>query len=91
MVKIFQHVCLEVRKFLLFCFSPQALHFVPFLPGYLNSGNNIMFQLFWINSDSYNRMLRIKNLRWEFGTVLPEEIKYNLCEQEVKEVKKKWF
>ena len=33
-------------------------------------------------------MLRIKNLRWEFGTVLPEEIKYNLCEQEVKEVKK---
>ena len=30
-------------------------------------------------------MLRIKNLRWEFGTVLPEEIKYNLCEQEVKE------
>ena len=28
-------------------------------------------------------MLRIKNLRWEFGTVLPEEIKYNLCEQEV--------
>ena len=34
-------------------------------------------------------MLRIKNLRWEFGTVLPEEIKYNLCEQEVKEVKKK--
>lgn len=36
-------------------------------------------------------MLRIKNLRWEFGTVLPEEIKYNLCEQEVKEVKKKWF
>lgn len=40
-----------------------------------------------MNSDSYNRMLRIKNLRWEFGTVLPEEIKYNLCEQEVKEVK----
>lgn len=34
-------------------------------------------------------MLRIKNLRWEFGTVLPEEIKYNLCEQEVREVKKK--
>lgn len=33
-------------------------------------------------------MLRIKNLRWEFGTVLLEEIKYNLCEQEVKEVKK---
>ena len=28
-------------------------------------------------------MLRIKNLRWEFGTVLPEEIKDNLCEQEV--------
>lgn len=36
-------------------------------------------------------MLRIKNLRWEFGTVLPEEIKYNLCEQEVKEVKKNGF
>ena len=30
-------------------------------------------------------MLRIKNLRWEFGTVLPEDIKYNLCEQEVTE------
>ena len=28
-------------------------------------------------------MLRIKGLRWEFGTVLPDEIKYNLCEQEV--------
>lgn len=35
-------------------------------------------------TSSYNRMLRIKNLRWEFGTVLPEEIKDNLCEQEVK-------
>ena len=30
-------------------------------------------------------MLRIKGLRWEFGTVLPDEIKYNLCEQEVGE------
>lgn len=28
-------------------------------------------------------MLRMKDLRWEFGTVLPEDIKYNLCEQEV--------
>jgi len=34
----------------------------------------------------YNRMLRIKGLRWEFGTVLPDEIKYNLCEQEVGEL-----
>ena len=25
----------------------------------------------------------MKDLRWEFGTVLPEDIKYNLCEQEV--------
>ncbi|XP_067030178.1 DNA replication complex GINS protein PSF1-like [Acropora muricata] len=34
----------------------------------------------------YNRMLRIKKFRWEFGTVLPEEIKDNLCEQEIQ-----WF
>ena len=37
-------------------------------------------------------MLRIKGLRWEFGTVLPDEIKYNLCEQEVgKFIKKKIY
>lgn len=36
-------------------------------------------------------MLRIKGLRWEFGTVLPDEIKYNLCEQEVGEFTKKHF
>ncbi|XP_048585920.1 DNA replication complex GINS protein PSF1 isoform X2 [Nematostella vectensis] len=34
----------------------------------------------------YNRMNRIKNLRWEFGSVLPDDIKYNLSEQEVQ-----WF
>ena len=31
----------------------------------------------------YNRMLRIQNMRWDFGSVLPEDVKYNLCEQEV--------
>ena len=36
-------------------------------------------------------MLRIKGLRWEFGTVLPDEIKYNLCEQEVGEFIKNIF
>ncbi|KXJ30034.1 DNA replication complex GINS protein PSF1 [Exaiptasia diaphana] len=34
----------------------------------------------------YNRMVRIKNFRWEFGTVLPEDVKYNMCEQEIQ-----WF
>ena len=34
----------------------------------------------------YNRLFQIKKMRWEFGSVLPAEIKYNLCEQEVQ-----WF
>ncbi|KAK3718777.1 hypothetical protein QZH41_014052 [Actinostola sp. cb2023] len=34
----------------------------------------------------YNRMMRIKNFRWEFGTVLPEDVKYSMCEQEIQ-----WF
>ncbi|XP_052767582.1 DNA replication complex GINS protein PSF1-like [Mya arenaria] len=34
----------------------------------------------------YNRIKRIRDMRWEFGSVLPQEIKYNLSEQEVR-----WF
>ncbi|XP_041370522.1 DNA replication complex GINS protein PSF1-like [Gigantopelta aegis] len=34
----------------------------------------------------YNRLFQIKKMRWEFGSVLPADIKYNLCEQEVQ-----WF
>ncbi|XP_055956848.1 DNA replication complex GINS protein PSF1 isoform X2 [Patella vulgata] len=34
----------------------------------------------------YNRLENIKKMRWEFGSVLPADIKYNLCEQEVQ-----WF
>ncbi len=32
---------------------------------------------------SYNRLKMIKEMRWEFGSVLPPDIKYNLCEAEV--------
>jgi len=32
---------------------------------------------------SYNRLQRIRSLRWEFGSVLPPEIKGNLSEREV--------
>jgi len=34
----------------------------------------------------YNRLDQIRQMRWEFGSVLPADIKYNLCEEEVK-----WF
>lgn len=34
----------------------------------------------------YNRMEQIKKMRWEFGSVLPPEVKFNMCEQEVQ-----WF
>ncbi|ESO91986.1 hypothetical protein LOTGIDRAFT_233274 [Lottia gigantea] len=34
----------------------------------------------------YNRLENIKKMRWEFGSVLPADIKYNLCEQEIQ-----WF
>ncbi|KAK3608662.1 hypothetical protein CHS0354_042674 [Potamilus streckersoni] len=34
----------------------------------------------------YNRIEQIKKMRWEFGSVLPTEVKYNLCEQEMQ-----WF
>ncbi|XP_065662271.1 DNA replication complex GINS protein PSF1 isoform X3 [Hydra vulgaris] len=34
----------------------------------------------------YNRMMHLKTLRWEIGSVLPAEIKINLCEQEIQ-----WF
>ena len=32
---------------------------------------------------SYNRLEKIRKMRWEFGSVLPADIKYNLNEQEV--------
>ncbi|XP_013394594.1 DNA replication complex GINS protein PSF1-like [Lingula anatina] len=34
----------------------------------------------------YNRIQQIKKMRWEFGSVLPQDIRYNLSEQEVQ-----WF
>lgn len=34
----------------------------------------------------YNRVKKIRQLRWEFGSIIPPEIKYNMCEPEVQ-----WF
>lgn len=34
----------------------------------------------------YNRIEHIKKMRWEFGSVLPADVKFNLCEQEIQ-----WF
>ena len=34
----------------------------------------------------YNRMMKIRDYRWEVGSVLPQEFKLSLCEQEVQ-----WF
>jgi len=34
----------------------------------------------------YNRLEQIRKMRWEFGSVLPADVKYNMCEQEVQ-----WF
>ncbi|XP_002731436.1 DNA replication complex GINS protein PSF1-like [Saccoglossus kowalevskii] len=34
----------------------------------------------------YNRLQKIRNMRWEFGSVLPADIKTNMSEQEVQ-----WF
>ncbi|XP_069676358.1 DNA replication complex GINS protein PSF1-like [Periplaneta americana] len=34
----------------------------------------------------YNRLTRIRQMRWEFGSILPPEIKSNLCEPEIQ-----WF
>jgi len=34
----------------------------------------------------YERIQRIRRMRWEFGSVLPGDIKFNLCEPEVQ-----WF
>ncbi|KAJ8874902.1 hypothetical protein PR048_022792, partial [Dryococelus australis] len=31
----------------------------------------------------YNRLRRIRQMRWEFGSILPPDIKANLCEPEV--------
>lgn len=35
---------------------------------------------------AYNRLLQVKNIRWEIGSILPEDFRLNLCEQEVQ-----WF
>lgn len=32
----------------------------------------------------YNRLQAIKKLRWDYGPVLPDEVKENLCEAEIK-------
>ncbi|XP_061173153.1 DNA replication complex GINS protein PSF1-like [Saccostrea cucullata] len=34
----------------------------------------------------YNRLEQIRRMRWEFGSVLPPEVKFNMCEQEIQ-----WF
>ncbi|XP_005105028.1 DNA replication complex GINS protein PSF1 isoform X1 [Aplysia californica] len=34
----------------------------------------------------YNRLEQIRKMRWEFGSVLPSDVRYNMCEQEVQ-----WF
>eukprot|EP00112_Aurelia_sp_Birch-Aquarium-sp1_P023896 Seg731.12 transcript_id=Seg731.12/GoldUCD/mRNA.D3Y31 product="DNA replication complex GINS protein PSF1" protein_id=Seg731.12/GoldUCD/D3Y31 len=34
----------------------------------------------------YSRMMKIRSFRWDIGSVVPPEIKLNLCEQEVQ-----WF
>ncbi|KAJ6638997.1 DNA replication complex GINS protein PSF1 [Pseudolycoriella hygida] len=34
----------------------------------------------------YNRLKRIKEMRWQFGVAIPNEIKSNLCEPEIQ-----WF
>ncbi|GLG92669.1 hypothetical protein R5R35_001770 [Gryllus longicercus] len=34
----------------------------------------------------YNRINKIRQMRWEFGSIIPPEIKYNMCEPEVQ-----WF
>ena len=31
----------------------------------------------------YNRLEKVKNLRWEFGSVVPADIKSNMSEMEV--------
>lgn len=31
----------------------------------------------------YNRMEKIKDMRWDFGSVLPDEVKHNLSEEEL--------
>lgn len=34
----------------------------------------------------YNRLRRIRTMRWEFGPILPHDVKANLCEPEIQ-----WF
>merc|ERR1712038_2175212 len=34
----------------------------------------------------YNRVDQVRKMRWEFGSVLPQDVKYNLSEHEVQ-----WF
>jgi len=31
----------------------------------------------------YNRLEVVRQMRWDFGSILPPDIKYNLSEQEV--------
>lgn len=31
----------------------------------------------------YNRMMTLKDYRWEIGSVIPEKVKLNLCEEEI--------
>ena len=42
-----------------------------------------MFCLFPIHVFRYNRIEHVKKMRWEFGSVLPADVKVNLSDQEV--------
>ena len=42
-----------------------------------------MWKLHYIYSFRYNRAMSLKEFRWEIGSVLPQDIKLNLSEQEV--------
>ena len=44
---------------------------------------NRPFNTIFFFNFSYNRLEKIRKMRWEFGSVLPADIKYNLNEQEV--------
>lgn len=36
-----------------------------------------------LNAYHYNRLRRIRNMRWEFGSVLPPEVKYSFSDEEL--------
>lgn len=48
-----------------------------FISYFINLNVNIIYK------SRYNRLEQIKKMRWEFGSVLPPEVKFNMCEQEV--------